>query len=59
MDRRGVAVVAVGGNSLIKDEAHQMIPDQIAASAESMHLLCERNAWHGVAVHGDEAKALT
>ena len=25
---RGIAVVAVGGNSLIRDRAHESIPDQ-------------------------------
>ncbi|MBS3794172.1 MAG: carbamate kinase [Candidatus Thorarchaeota archaeon] len=29
------AVVAIGGNSLIKDKQHQSIPDQYAAAAES------------------------
>ena len=32
-----VAVVAVGGNSLIKDEARKAIPDQHEAGRESMH----------------------
>ncbi|MEW6568308.1 MAG: carbamate kinase, partial [Chloroflexota bacterium] len=30
-----LAVVAVGGNSLIKDKDHQTIPDQYAAGAET------------------------
>lgn len=55
MDRRGVAVVAVGGNSLIKDEAHQMIPDQIAASAESMHHVADmiQQGWEVIITHGN------
>ncbi len=31
-----LAVVAVGGNSLIKDKNHQSVPDQYAAAAETM-----------------------
>ena len=30
-----VAVVAIGGNSLIKDKAHQSVPDQYAAALET------------------------
>ena len=30
-----VAVVAIGGNSLIKDEAHQAVADQYQAARES------------------------
>ena len=33
---RKVAVVAVGGNSLIKDKQHRTVPDQYAAANESM-----------------------
>ena len=34
-----VLVVAIGGNSLIKDARHQTVPDQIAALAEtSVHI---------------------
>jgi carbamate kinase len=32
---RNVAVVAIGGNSLIKDKAHQTVPDQYAAAHET------------------------
>ncbi|HIC94321.1 MAG TPA: carbamate kinase, partial [Anaerolineae bacterium] len=30
-----VAVVAIGGNSLIKDKDHQTVPDQFAATRET------------------------
>ena len=30
-----LAVVAIGGNSLIKDEAHQSVPDQYNAVCET------------------------
>jgi len=36
MTKKGVAVIAVGGNSLIKSEAHKTIPDQYEAAKESM-----------------------
>ncbi len=36
MEKKGVAVVAVGGNSLIKDATHKTIPDQYFAGMESM-----------------------
>ena len=53
--RKGVAVVAVGGNSLIKDKAHQTIPDQYEAGAESMsHIAGMIEAgWDVVVTHGN------
>jgi carbamate kinase len=50
-----VAVVAVGGNSLIKDKAHQTIPDQYAAASESMkHIAGMIEAgWNVVITHGN------
>jgi carbamate kinase len=55
MVKKGVAVVAVGGNSLIKDEKHRSIPDQFAAGAESMHHIAEMIAqgWDVVISHGN------
>ena len=55
MSKRQVAVVAVGGNSLIKDKAHQTIPDQYAAAAESMgHIAGMIQAgWEVVITHGN------
>ncbi len=55
MNERRVAVVAVGGNSLIKDKAHQTIPDQYAAAAESMgHIAGMIQAgWEVVITHGN------
>ena len=52
---RKVAVVAVGGNSLIKDKAHRTIPDQYAASAETMrHIAAMIEAgWDVVVTHGN------
>jgi carbamate kinase len=55
MEKKGVAVVAVGGNSLIKDEAHKTIADQYAAAVESMHHIADMIAegWDVVVTHGN------
>jgi carbamate kinase len=55
VDGRGVAVVAVGGNSLVKDENHQALPYQEAAAAETMRHLAEmiRQGWEVVITHGN------
>ena len=49
------AVVAVGGNSLIKDSQHRSVPDQYAAAAESMHHIADMIAagWKVVVTHGN------
>lgn len=50
-----LAVVAVGGNSLIKDKDHQTVPDQYAAGAETMaHIAGMIEAgWDVVITHGN------
>jgi carbamate kinase len=50
-----VAVVAVGGNSLIKDKAHQTVPDQYAAAVESMARIADmiEAGWNVVITHGN------
>jgi carbamate kinase len=55
VERKGVAVVAVGGNSLIKDESHKAISDQYAAACESMHHIADMIAqgWDVVVTHGN------
>ncbi|OGO49603.1 MAG: carbamate kinase [Chloroflexi bacterium RBG_16_64_43] len=55
MSQKKVAVVAVGGNSLIKDEAHRSIPDQYAAAQESMRHIADMIAqgWEVVVTHGN------
>ncbi len=55
MEKKGVAVVAVGGNSLIKDEGHKTIPDQQAAARESMHHIADmiEQGWDVVVTHGN------
>ena len=54
-DGRKIAVVAVGGNSLIKDKAHRTVPDQYAAAGESMtHIAGMIEAgWDVVITHGN------
>lgn len=54
-DARKVAVVAVGGNSLIKDKEHQAIPDQYRAASDSMvHIAGMIEAGWGVVItHGN------
>ncbi len=55
MDKKGVAVVAVGGNSLIKDETHRTVPDQYGAALESMGHIADMIAqgWDVVVTHGN------
>lgn len=53
MDRR--AVVAIGGNSLITDAAHQSVEDQYLAAAETDHHIANLVAagWQVVITHGN------
>ncbi len=55
VDKKGVAVVAVGGNSLIKDESHRSIPDQYEAGYESMRHIVDmiEQGWEVVVTHGN------
>lgn len=55
MAKKGVAVVAVGGNSLIKDEAHKTVRDQYEAGFESMsHIVSMiEDGWDVVISHGN------
>lgn len=50
-----IAVVAVGGNSLIKDGKHQTIPDQYAAAVESSrHIVAMvEQGWDVLLTHGN------
>ena len=54
MEKKGVVVVAVGGNSLIKDEKHKSIPDQYEAGVESMRHIVDmiEQGWEVVVTHG-------
>ncbi|HKF36071.1 MAG TPA: carbamate kinase [Ktedonobacteraceae bacterium] len=50
-----LAVVAIGGNSLIKDEAHRSVPDQFNAIRETAVHIAEMIAqgWNVVITHGN------
>ena len=55
MAEKKVAVVAVGGNSLIKDKNRQTIPDQFDAAKESMKHIADmiEAGWDVVITHGN------
>jgi carbamate kinase len=50
-----LAVVAVGGNSLIKDEKRKSVHDQYEAACESMHHIADliQAGWSVVVTHGN------
>jgi carbamate kinase len=50
-----VAVIAIGGNSLIKDKQHESVADQyVAAHETSEHILdMIKNGWNVVITHGN------
>ena len=52
---RRVAVVAIGGNSLIKDKHHQSVPDQYEAAGETCHHIAGMIAqgWDVAITHGN------
>jgi carbamate kinase len=49
------AVIAIGGNSLIKDKEHQTVPDQFAATDETCAHIVEmiKQGWRVVITHGN------
>lgn len=55
MTATGLAVVAVGGNSLIRDKAHQSIPDQYEALVETARHITDlvEAGWQVVVTHGN------
>ncbi len=54
-NKRKVAVVAIGGNSLIKDKDHQTVPDQFATTRETcVHIAgMIEQGWDVVITHGN------
>ncbi len=50
-----LAVVAIGGNSLIKDEAHKTVEDQYEAARETCHYIAEmiEQGWNVAIGHGN------
>ncbi|NLG73304.1 MAG: carbamate kinase [Chloroflexi bacterium] len=53
--RKKVAVVAIGGNSLIKDKQHQSVEDQYEAAKETTHHIADmiEAGWDVVISHGN------
>ena len=54
-NKRKVAVIAIGGNSLIKDAQHQTVPDQYEATKETCQHIADMIAqgWDVVITHGN------
>jgi len=54
-NRRKVAVVAIGGNSLIKDEKHKTVEDQYQASKETTYHIADmiEDGWDVAIGHGN------
>jgi carbamate kinase len=54
MTEQKIAVVAIGGNSLIKDKQHQTVQDQYDAAKETAHHIAEmiEAGWDVVIGHG-------
>ena len=55
MQKKGLAVVAVGGNALIQDKDHQTIPDQYDAAVKTMKHIADMiiDGWDVVVTHGN------
>lgn len=55
MEKQGIAVVAVGGNALIKDKAHQSIQDQFDCASDTMTHIVDmiEKGWDVVVTHGN------
>lgn len=55
MDKRKLAVVAIGGNSLIKSKQHEDVPSQLKAVQETCRHIAEMVArgWNVVVTHGN------
>jgi carbamate kinase len=49
------AVVAIGGNSLVRDKEHQTVPDQFASAEETCLHIADiiREGWRVVVTHGN------
>ncbi len=54
-DIPGTAVVAIGGNSLIKDKQHETVEDQYLAAQETCHHIVAmiREGWNVAITHGN------
>jgi carbamate kinase len=55
MAKKGIAVVAVGGNALIKDKAHQTVQDQYVCAVDTMKHIVDmiEKGWDVAISHGN------
>lgn len=55
MQKKGVAVIAVGGNALIKDKNHETIQDQFIAASDTIAHIADMilDGWDVVITHGN------
>ena len=55
MENKGLAIVAVGGNALIKDNQHKSVQDQSDAAVDTMAHIADMIAegWNVVVTHGN------
>ncbi len=55
MDKKGIAVVAVGGNALIKDKSRQSVQDQYDCAKDTMSHIVDmiEKGWDVVVSHGN------
>ena len=55
MEKKGIAVVAVGGNALIKDKNHKTVQDQFEAAKDTMSHIVDmiEKGWDVVITHGN------
>ncbi len=55
MEKKGIAVVAVGGNALIKDKNNKTVQDQFAAARDTMSHIVDmiEKGWDVVITHGN------
>mgnify|MGYP001080907773 CR=1 FL=1 len=55
MDKKGIAVVAVGGNALIKDKNHKSVQDQFETAKDTMSHIVDmiEKGWDVVITHGN------
>ena len=55
MENKGLAIVAVGGNALIKDNQHKTVQDQYEASVDTMAHIADMilDGWNVVVTHGN------
>jgi len=55
MSKKGIAVIAVGGNALIKDKSHQTVQDQYNCAKDTMSHIVDmiEKGWDVIITHGN------